>query len=245
MLCHPCILGSPQRQALGAKSRVVCHKGEQNQKWLTHSCLLGGPNEGGRVPNANSRGHATKRGLRVPNPNSRGHATGRGLRVPNPNPRGHATKRGSKKKKERKWEAKLHSRGSPTKGRKIRSVPQQRGTKSEVAACPGPKKGRKCHITPAFSGVPNIGKQNQKWLPHPYLLRGPERGGSAMSPLRSRGSPIPNKGTKSKVAHKWAEVLCKPYVLGGPRKGVQKGFKSGPCRAHRKNPIVGVLKGGP
>ena len=47
-----------------------------------------------RVPNPNSRGHATKRGLRVPNPNSRGHATKRGLRVPNPNPRGHATKRG-------------------------------------------------------------------------------------------------------------------------------------------------------
>ena len=41
-----------------------------------------------------------------------------------------------------------------------------------------------------------------------------------MSPLRSRGSP--NKGTKSKVAHKWAEVLRNPYVLGGPRKGVQK-----------------------
>ena len=26
------------------------------------------------------------------------------------------------------------------------------------------------------------------------------------------------KGTKSKVAHKWAEVLHNPYVLGGPRK---------------------------
>ena len=59
-----------------------------------------------------------------------------------------------KKEKERKWEAKLHSWGSPTKGSKIRSGPQQRGTKSEVATSPlpsrGPKGGRKCYVTPAF-----------------------------------------------------------------------------------------------
>ena len=56
-----------------------------------------------RVPSPNSRGHATKRGLRVPNPNSRGPATKRALRVPNPNSRGHTTKRG-KEKQERKKE---------------------------------------------------------------------------------------------------------------------------------------------
>ena len=94
MLRHPCILGDPQRQARGAKSKVVPNKGEQNQKWLIHSCLLGGPKEGKNVPNPNSRGHTAKRGLTVPSPNSRGHATKRGLGVPNPNPRGHATKRG-------------------------------------------------------------------------------------------------------------------------------------------------------
>ena len=122
--------------------------------------------------------------------------------------------------------------------------PQQRGAESEV--------------------FPNKGEQNQNWLPHPYLLRGPKEGRSAMSPLRSRGSPTkedgnksgpqkgasatsplcsrgsPNKGTKSKVAHKWAEVLRNPYVLGGPRKGVQKW----PAPGSSKNPIVGVLKGG-
>ena len=29
----------------------------------------------------------------------------------------------------------------------------------------GPKKGRKCYVTPAFSGIPNAkrGEQNQKW----------------------------------------------------------------------------------
>ena len=69
-----------------------------------------------------------------------------------------------------------------------------------------PTSGRKCYITPAFSGVP---KQGDK------VNGGPQVGGSATSPLRSRGSP--NKGTKSKVAHKWAEVLHHPCILGGPQ----------------------------
>ena len=59
--------------------------------------------------------------------------------------------------------------------------PQQRGRKSEVATPPlpsrGPKKGRKRYVTLAFSGVPNERKENQKWLPHPCLLGGPEEGG--------------------------------------------------------------------
>ena len=29
----------------------------------------------------------------------------------------------------------------------------------------GPKRGRKCYVTPAFSGVPNKGEQNQKSKP--------------------------------------------------------------------------------
>ena len=111
---------------------------------------------------------------------------------------------------------------------------QHRGTKSEVAASPlpsrGPKRGRQCCVNPAFSGSPTEGDRNKS---------GPQKGGSAMSTLRSRGSP--NKGTKSKVAHNWVEVLRNPYVLGVP----EKGFKNGPCRAPEKNPIVGVLKGGP
>ena len=72
---------------------------------------------------------------------------------------------GIKKKKERRWEAKWHSRGSPTKGSKSRSVPQQRGTKSEVAASPlpsrGPKRGRKCYVTPAFSGCTTEGGETK------------------------------------------------------------------------------------
>ena len=67
----------------------------------------------------------------------------------------------------------LHSWGSPTPsaGRKTRSVPQQRGKQAKVAASPlrsrGPKRGRKCYVTPAFSGVPYAKRkeENQKWSP--------------------------------------------------------------------------------
>ena len=95
--------------------------------------------------------------------------------------------------------------------------PQQRGQNQS-----GPTSGRKCYITPAFSGVPNKGDkikggpqvggnatsplhsrgspkkggQNQNWMPNPCLLGGPQVGGNATSPLHSRGSPT--KGTKSK-----------------------------------------------
>ena len=63
----------------------------------------------------------------------------------------------------------LYSRGSPTPSAesKIRSGPQQRGTKSEVATPPlpsrEPKRARKCSVTPAFSAIPiaKSGEQNQ------------------------------------------------------------------------------------
>ena len=91
-------------------------------------------------------------------------------------------------------------------------------------ACRGPKRGRKCYIAPAFSGVLNKGEGNQKWLPHPCLLGGPKEGGNAMSPLHSRGSPT--KGNKIKSgsltlafsgAPKRAEMLRKAYVLEDPQ----------------------------
>ena len=50
----------------------------------------------------------------------------------------------------------LHSWGSPRKGSK---------TKSEVATSPlpsrGPKRGRKCYVTPAFSGVTNVKRRDR------------------------------------------------------------------------------------
>ena len=151
--------------------------------------------------------HATKRGLRVPNPNSRGHATKRGLRVPNPNSRGHATKRGLDN-----WPGFLNST-----------------TKSDLAASTlpsrGPKSGRKCDVTTAFSGVHNKGEQNQNWLPQPCLLRGPKVGGSATSPLHSRGSPT--KGTKLQVA-------TSPLPSrGSPKDGIKSKVATPPLLSRR------------
>ena len=70
-----------------------------------------------------------------------------------------------------------------------------------------PTSGRKCYISPAFSGGPlqkgpqtKVAHKRAEVLHHPYVL-----------------GRSPNKGTKSKVAHKWAEVLHQPYILGSPR----------------------------
>ena len=110
----------------------------------------------------------------------------------------------------------VHSRGSRTKGNKIRigcltpafsgaqkraemlchpfilGDPEQTGMKSELAASPlpsrGTKRGLNWYVTTAFSGVPNKGEQNQNWLPHPYLLGDPKEGGNGTSPLHNQGS---------------------------------------------------------
>ena len=90
--------------------------------------------------------------------------------------------------------------------------PQQRGTKSEVAASPlpsrGPKRGRKCYVTPAFSGISNAkcGEQNQKWSP------------TKENKIRSGRSTPAFSG-----AQKRAEMLRHPCIVGGPQTGVQKG----------------------
>ena len=83
----------------------------------------------------------------------------------------------------------MHSRGSPTKGSKIRI--------GCLSPSRGPKSGRKCYATVAFSGVPNKGQQNQNWLPQPCLLRGPKVSGGATSLLHYGGSPT--KGTKIRI----------------------------------------------
>ena len=134
----------------------------------------------------------------------------------------------------------LHSRGSPTKGSKIRigclshafsgaqkwaevlchpciqGGPQQRGTKSERAASTmpsrGPKSGRNYYITPAFPEVPSQAEQNQNLLPQPCLLGGPKGGGSAMPPLHSWGSPT--KGSKIRIG-------CLSHAFSGAQKSAQ------------------------
>ena len=49
MLCHPCILGVPQRQGGGGKAEVVPNKGENKHKSQPHCCRLGGPKKGGNA----------------------------------------------------------------------------------------------------------------------------------------------------------------------------------------------------
>ena len=162
---------------------------EQNRKWLPHHCLLGG-----RKRAVLLRNHCILGG---PQRQARGTKS----EVP---------------------ASPLPSRG-PTNGRKCYitlailggAQHQGRGTKSEVLASPlpsrGPERGRYCYVTPAFSGVPNAsaGEQNQKCLPHPCLLAGPQMGRNATSPLHSRGSPTPTRGTKS-------EVVASPPPSPGP-----------------------------
>ena len=157
----------------------------------------------------------------------------------------HATKRGFKDcpgflnstgrlgpKKGRKCYVTPAISGGPIKGEQnqkskptLRVTMMHHATKRGFKDCPGflnstgrlgPKKGRKCYVTPAFSGVPIEGKQNQKSKPSlrvtmmhhatkrgfkdcPGFLNstgrlGPKEGENATSPLHSRGSPT--KGNK-------------------------------------------------
>ena len=117
---------------------------------------------------------------------------------------------------------------------------QPRGAKSEVAISPlpsrEPKRGQKCYVTPAFSGIPKKRQRNQKWVPHPCRLGGPKQGGKATTHLHSRGSPTKvNKITRGcgtlafSGAQKRAKMLCHPCILGGsttPSAGSK--FRSGP-----------------
>ena len=233
MLRHPFILGGPQQRETKSEVAVspmpspgpkrgpkcyvtptfsgVTNKGKQNQQWVPQPCLLRGPKEGGNATSCPSFSGVPQKGEQ----NQKWLPQCRLLLCP---------------KEGRNATLPLHSQVSPTKGNKIRSGPQQRGTKSEVAASPmpspGPKRGRKCYVSPTFSGVTNKGGQNHKWLPHPYLLRGPKEGGNATSPLHSRGSPT--KGNKTRRgclthafpgAQKRAEMLHHPYILGSPTEG--------------------------
>ena len=127
------------------------NKGKQNQKWLPHPCLLGGPKEGGNATSPlQPRGSPNIRGQNqkwLPHPCLLG----------GPQVDGNAT-------------SPLHSRGSP----------KQRGTKSEVGTTPlpsqVPQKGRKCCVTLAFCGslaketkskVAQLGARTKLWMCSP------------------------------------------------------------------------------
>ena len=226
VLRHPCILGGPHQRGTkselaasampsrGPKSGWKCYvtpafsgvpnKGEQNQNWLPQPCLLAGPKEGGSAMSPLHFGGSQTKG-NIFRFGCLSHAF-----------------------------SGAQSRAKVLRHPCILGGPQQRGTKSELVASAmppqGPKSGRKCYVTPAFSAFSNKGEQNQNWLPQPCLLAGPKVGGSAMSPLHSQASPT--KGNIIRIgclshassgAQKWAEVVRHPCILGGLQ---QRGTKS-------------------
>ena len=112
----------------------------------------------------------------------------------------------------------LRSLKAPKKGNKISS-----GCFSPLAFSRH-QKGRKCFVTPAFSGITNEKEQNHKWLPQLCLLGAPKEGGNVTPPLHSWGAQT--KGNKIRSgcftpafsgAQRRAEVVITPAFLEGPQ----------------------------
>ena len=99
---------------------------------------------------------------------------------------------------------------------------------------PGSTRGRKCYVTPAFSGVPNKGDEYQEWLSHPCTPGGPQE--KRYITLAFFG--VPNKGDKTRSgcltpalsgAHKRAAVLHNPLRSGGsPTNGTKSEVGASP-----------------
>ena len=130
-----------------------------------------------------------------------------------------------KKKKKKKGSLRTSARKCYTTPA-FSGIPKQRGTKLELAH----KWAQMLHH-PCILGEPQI-KEDK-------IRIGPQAGGNATTPLHSRGSPkngvqkrnwptkgrkryinpafsgIPKQtGTESELAHKWAEMLQHPCILG-------------------------------
>ena len=130
--------------------------------------------------------------------------------------------KGTKTKVAQKWAEVLHH---PC----VLGGPQKRGQSQRR-----PTSGRKSYITPAFSGVPKQGDKGKG---------GPQVDKSATPPLHSLGSS--NKGTKSKAAQKWAEVLHHPCVLGGPQpRGQRQSWPRSGRECYITPPFSGIPKQG-
>ena len=84
-----------------------------------------------------------------------------------------------------------------------------------------PTSGQNGYITPAFLGLSNA-HQGEK------IRNGPQVGTMPTSPLPSRGSPMPSKGRKSEMAHKWAQWLHHPCFLGAPQRLARGENQKGP-----------------
>ena len=88
-----------------------------------------------------------------------------------------------------------------------------------------PTSGQNGWITLAFSRLPNA-EQGEK------IRNGPQVGRMPTSSLPSRGSPMPRNGRKSEMAHKWAEGLHHPCLLGAPQCLARGGNQKWPTSGH-------------
>ena len=88
-----------------------------------------------------------------------------------------------------------------------------------------PTSGHSGYITPAFSGIPNAEHRGK-------IRKGPHVGTVATSPLPSPGSPMPSTGRKSEWAHKWAQWLHHPCLLGDPQCPAQGENQKWPTSGH-------------
>ena len=188
---HPCVVGDPQTR--GQSQR--CPTSGQNC-YITPA-FSRVPKQGDKVKGGPQVGGIATSPLRLGGPQTRTQSQ----RWPTSGRNGYITPAFS---------------GVPKQGHKVKGAPQLgRIATSPLRSWGSPNKG-------ATSKVPD------KWaelLHHPCVLEGPQtREQSQRCPTSGQNSYItlasrrsPNKGTKSKVAHKWAELLHHPYVLGGPQ----------------------------
>ena len=191
MLHHPCILGDPQRH------------GGQNQNWW-------GPQVGGNATSPlHSRGSPKDMGNKI-----RFGGAHKWLEMlHHPCILGDPQRHGGQN--QNWWGPQVV--GNATSPPHSLGFPKTWGTKSELVELTS---GRKCYITPAFSGViKDMGNKIRiggahKWaemLHHPCILGDPQRhgghnqnwlgpqvGGNSTSPLHSRRSPKP-RGRKSEL----------------------------------------------
>ena len=123
----------------------------------------------------------------------------------------------------------LHSRGSPKEGEQNQKPKPRPGvtmmhhaTKRGFKDCPGflnstgrlgPKRGRKCYVTPAFSGVP---KRRGTKSENKTYARGHHDAPRDKACIQ-RLSRFPQYHRKV-GAQKRAEMLRHPCILGGPQK---------------------------
>ena len=88
-----------------------------------------------------------------------------------------------------------------------------------------PTCGHSGYLTPAVSGVPNALHGNK-------IRNGPHVGTVATQPLPSHESPMLCTGTKSEMAHMWAQWLPNPCYLGGPQCSAREQNQKWPACEH-------------